>query len=164
MRVIGLDPGLRRTGWGVVDLEGGKLKHVASGVCASDDKAELGVRLAQLFRQLQTVISEHKPDCAAVEQTFVNRDPAGALRLGQARGVVLTAPALFDLPISEYAPTTIKKAVVGGGRADKTQVAHMVKLLLPGAAPSGPDASDALAIAICHAHHAPAAHLRGKTA
>lgn len=162
MRVIGLDPGLRRTGWGVVDSVGGRLKHVASGVCATDEKAEDGARLAQLYRQIETVMTEHRPDCAAVEQTFVNRDPAGALRLGQARGVALLLPALFGLPTSEYAPTTVKKTVVGGGRADKSQVAHMVKLLLPGAAPAGPDAADALAIAICHAHHAPSATLRGR--
>lgn len=165
MRVIGLDPGLRRTGWGVVDAESGRLRHVGSGVCASTDKAPLEARLAQIFSALQDVLETHRPDCAAVEQTFVNRDPAGALKLGQARGVVLLAPALFGLAVAEYAPTTVKKSVVGGGRADKDQVAHMVRLLLPGAAPESADAADALAIAICHAHHAsaPMASLRGKS-
>ncbi|MCI4665759.1 MAG: crossover junction endodeoxyribonuclease RuvC [Neomegalonema sp.] len=160
MRVIGLDPGLRRTGWGVIDAQSGRLKHIESGVCASDDKAALSDRLAQIYRRLSEVFAAYKPDCAAVEQTFVNRDPAGALKLGQARGVVLLAPAMFGAPVSEYAPTTVKKSVVGGGRADKTQVAHMVKLLLPGAKPENADAADALAIAICHAHHAPSAALR----
>lgn len=157
MRVLGLDPGLRRTGWGVVDAAEGRLRHVASGVCASDARDGTAERLAQLYAQLEAVMRNHAPSCAAVEQTFVNRDPAGALKLGQARGVALLLPALFGLPVAEYAPTTVKKAVVGGGRAEKAQVAHMVRLLLPGAAPEGTDAADALAIAICHAHHAPAA-------
>ncbi len=154
MRVIGLDPGLRRTGWGVVDAANGRLRHVGSGACATNDRASTPDRLTEIYRALEAVIAEHRPDCAAVEQTFVNRDPAGALRLGQARGVALLVPALFGLDVAEYAPTTVKKSVVGGGRAEKSQVAHMVRLLLPGAAPDSADAADALAVAICHAHHA----------
>ena len=154
MRVLGLDPGLRKTGWGVVDILGGRLRHVASGVCASDDKAEIGDRLAQIYRQLEAVIAEYKPNCAAVEQTFVNRDPAGALRLGQARGVAMLVPAQFGLPVAEYAPNAVKKAVVGVGHAEKKQIDHMVRLTLPGAEPAGADAADALAIALCHMFHA----------
>lgn len=154
MRVIGVDPGLRRTGWGVVDVEGVKLRHVANGVCQSDDKAPLGERLASLFRQLQSVLDDHQPQAAAVEQTFVNKDASSTLKLGQARGVAMLAPSLFGLDVAEYAPNAVKKAVVGVGHADKRQIAHMVSALLPGVSLAGPDAADALAIAICHAYHA----------
>lgn len=154
MRVLGVDPGLRRMGWGVVDTDGVRLRHVANGVCASDEKAALGARLADLFRQLEAVLEEHRPDTAAVEQTFVNKDAAGALKLGQARGVAMLVPALRGVEVAEYAPNAVKKAVVGVGHAQKPQIAHMIGVLLPGAKPAGPDAADALAIAICHAYNA----------
>ncbi|MEO1329431.1 MAG: crossover junction endodeoxyribonuclease RuvC [Pseudomonadota bacterium] len=153
MRVIGIDPGLRRTGWGVIDVDGVRLRHVANGVCPGAGDA-LSVRLRAIFTGLRAVIAEHRPTAAAVEQTFVNRDPAGALKLGQARGAALLAPAEAGLPVAEYAPNAVKKTVVGVGHADKTQIAHMVRVLLPGAVPAGADAADALAIAICHAYQA----------
>lgn len=153
MRVIGVDPGLRRTGWGVVDVDGVRLKHVANGVCASEGDA-LSDRLASLFRQLEDVVNEHNPATAAVEQTFVNKDAAGTLKLGQARGIALLVPALCGIPVAEYAPNAVKKAVVGVGHAQKPQIDHMVRLLLPGVEIAGPDAADALAIAICHAYQA----------
>lgn len=159
MRVIGIDPGLRRTGWGVVDSDGQRLSHVADGTCLSGEGG-LPDRLARLYEALEAVLEIHAPMAAAVEQTFVNRDAAGTLKLGQARAVALLVPARRGLPVAEYAPNAIKKAIVGVGHADKTQVEHMVRMLLPGCAPSGPDASDALAIAICHAWAAAAAARR----
>lgn len=154
MRVLGIDPGLRNLGWGIIDVHGSRLRHVANGAChgTGDD---LSARLLTLFRQLQTVISEHMPECAAVEQTFVNKDGAGTLKLGQARGIALLAPAMAGLSVDEYAPNTVKKSVVGVGHAQKAQVAHMVRMQLPGVVLNGPDATDALAIAMCHAFHAP---------
>jgi len=152
MRVIGIDPGLRQMGWGVIDVDGSRLAHVASGICSSGD-GELAARLLELHRQLTEVVAIYRPHAAAVEQTFVNRDAAGTLKLGQARGVALLVPAQAGLPIGEYAPNTVKKTVVGVGHAAKAQILHMVRLQLPGAAPDTPDAADALAVAICHAHH-----------
>ncbi|MEM6669798.1 MAG: crossover junction endodeoxyribonuclease RuvC [Pseudomonadota bacterium] len=156
MRVIGVDPGLRRMGWGVVDVDGVKLRHVANGVCQSDGSTDLASRLAGLFRQLEDVVNTHKPATAAVEQTFVNKDAAGTLKLGQARGVAMLVPALCGIDVAEYAPNAVKKAVVGVGHAQKEQIQHMVGVLLPGAKVAGPDAADALAIAICHAYQADA--------
>lgn len=153
MRVIGIDPGLRRTGWGIVDVEGARLRHVANGVCLSDG-TELAARLRSLHDQLTLVLRRWGPDTAAVEQTFVNKDAAGTLKLGQARGIALLVPALFGLAVAEYAPNAVKKVVVGVGHAEKRQVEHMVRLQLPGVALAGMDATDALAIALCHAHHA----------
>ena len=153
MRVIGIDPGLRRTGWGVVDVEGARIRHVANGVCVSVGVA-LAVRLESLHAALTAVLVAHRPDTAAVEQTFVNKDAAGTLKLGQARGIALLVPAQAGLEVAEYAPNAVKKVVVGVGHADKAQVAHMVRLQLPGVVLAGPDAADALAIALCHAHHA----------
>lgn len=153
MRVIGIDPGLRRTGWGVVDVEGNRLRHVANGVCQSEGE-ELAARLLSLHRGLTEVIARWAPETAAVEQTFVNKDAAGTLKLGQARGVVLLVPAQAGLPVAEYAPNAVKKVVVGVGHAEKRQVEHMVRLQFPGVTLAGPDAADALAIALCHAHHA----------
>lgn len=150
MRVIGFDPGLRRTGWGVVDSVNGKLRHVANGVCTTE-AGELAGRLSTLFDQVQDVIDTHAPDQAAVEHTFVNKDAVGTLKLGQARAISLLVPAQRGLPVAEYAPNAVKKAVVGVGHADKTQIQHMVAMLLPGASVAGADAADALAIAICHA-------------
>ncbi|WP_112324130.1 crossover junction endodeoxyribonuclease RuvC [Oceanibium sediminis] len=153
MRVIGIDPGLRRTGWGIVDVQGSRISHVANGVCCSEG-SDLALRLLSLYRALSAVIVEHAPDTAAVEQTFVNKDAVATLKLGQARGVVMLAPASAGLPVSEYAPNAVKKVVVGVGHADKKQVEHMVRLQLPGVEIAGADASDALAIALCHAHNA----------
>jgi crossover junction endodeoxyribonuclease RuvC len=153
MRLLGLDPGLRNTGWGVIDAEGNRLKHVAQGVVKTDGDASLAVRLGELYRLLGEVLDRFRPDVAAVEETFVNKNPGSTLRLGMARGVVLLAPAERGIPVFEYATNLVKKSVVGVGHADKTQVQMMVKRLLPGAA-SGADACDALAVAICHAHHA----------
>ena len=152
MRILGIDPGLRHMGWGVIDANGSRLRHVANGVCHSvgDD---LAGRLLSLFQQLEEVIARHTPQGAAIEQTFVNKDGAGTLKLGQARGVAMLALAQTGLQIGEYAPNAVKKTVVGVGHADKRQVAHMVRVQLPGVELAGPDAADALAIAICHAHH-----------
>ena len=152
MRVIGIDPGLRRTGWGVVDVEGTRLNHVANGVCLSEG-VELAARLCSLHVQLTQVLGTWRPDAAAVEQTFVNKDAAGTLKLGQARGIALLVPAQFGLAVAEYAPNAVNKTVVGVGHAEKTEVAHMVRLQLPGVIIAGPDAADALAIALCHAHN-----------
>ena len=152
MRVIGIDPGLRRTGWGVVDVAGSRLSHVGNGVCSSDGD-DLAERLCSLFNQLTEVLERFRPTAAAVEQTFVNKDAAGTLKLGQARGIALLVPARRGLAVADYAPNAVKKTIVGVGHADKAQVAHMVRLQLPGALLAGPDASDALAIALCHAHH-----------
>ena len=152
MRIIGIDPGLRVLGWGIIDMTGSKLRHVANGECASGT-GPIASRLLSLFEQLTQVIDQYAPSAAAVEQTFVNRDGAGTLKLGQARGVAVLVPALAGLEVGEYAPNKVKKTVVGVGHADKRQVVHMVKLQLPGCAPQGADAADALALAICHAHH-----------
>jgi crossover junction endodeoxyribonuclease RuvC len=151
MRIIGIDPGLRQAGWGVVDRHGSRLVHIANGVCRSG-AGTLGERLAALHRGLAAVIAEHRPDAAAIEKTFVNSDPAGALLLGQARGVALLALAQAGLPVSEFAPNAVKKAVVGAGRAEKAQIAAMVAMLLPGARATAHDAWDALAIAITRAN------------
>jgi len=150
MRVIGIDPGLQRTGWGVVEAGGGRLRHLGHGVCLSGT-GPLADRLARLYDALEAVFEAERPDSAAVEQTFVNKDAAGTLKLGQARAVALLVPARRGLPVAEYAPNAVKKAVVGVGHADKAQVAHMVGRLLPGMRAAGPDAADALAIALCHA-------------
>lgn len=150
MRVIGFDPGLRRTGWGVVDVAGSRLAHVANGACLSGE-GDLATRLAALHAEIERVVDRFRPDCAAVEHTFVNKDAAGTLKLGQARAISLLVPAQRGLPVAEYAPNAVKKAVVGVGHAEKAQVQHMVRMLLPGVELNGPDAADALAIAICHA-------------
>lgn len=153
MRVIGIDPGLRRTGWGIVDAEGSLIRHVANGVCESTGD-DLATRLLSLHVALTAVLRAWAPETAAVEQTFVNKDAAGTLKLGQARAIALLVPAQAGLPVAEYAPNAVKKIVVGVGHAEKAQVAHMVRLQLPGVALAGPDATDALAIALCHLHHA----------
>jgi crossover junction endodeoxyribonuclease RuvC len=154
MRVLGLDPGLRHTGWGVIDVDGNRLAYVADGVAHAVSSQPLAMRLASLFRQVTAVLDRFCPDEAAVEETFVNRNPASTLKLGLARGVVLLAPAERGLPVAEYSANLIKKAVVGAGHAQKAQVQMMVRRLLPGCAISAADAADALAVAICHAHHA----------
>lgn len=152
IRIIGIDPGLRRMGWGVIEVSGTRLRHIANGLCLGEGDA-LAARLLALHTQLHAVLSEYRPSHAAVEQTFVNRDAAGTLKLGQARGIAMLVPAQFGLSVGEYAPNAVKKAVVGVGHADKGQIDHMVRMQLPGCTPAGPDAADALAIAICHAFH-----------
>ncbi|PJI42094.1 crossover junction endodeoxyribonuclease RuvC [Ferrovibrio sp.] len=159
MRIIGLDPGLRATGWGIIHAEGNRLSHVAHGTIRSNPDDELAYRLRSLHDALMELLQEWQPQAAAVEETFVNKNPASTLKLGQARGVVLLAPAQAGLPVAEYAPTMIKKAVVGTGAADKDQVHAMVKRLLPGCNVTGADAADALAVAICHAHNAATARV-----
>ena len=152
MRILGIDPGLRNMGWGVIEAHGSRLSHVANGICHSvgDDLAS---RLLSLHDQLVEVVECHAPEQAAVENTFVNKDAVGTLKLGQARGIALLVPARAGLTVGEYAPNKVKKTVVGVGHAEKQQVEHMVKLQLPGVVINGPDAADALAIAICHAHY-----------
>lgn len=153
IRIIGIDPGLRRTGWGVIETLGNSLRFVASGTVTSDGDMDLASRLCQLHDGLAEIVHSYQPHEAAVEQTFVNKDAAGTLKLGQARGIARLAPAQAGLPVAEYAPNAVKKAIVGVGHADKAQVQHMVRLQLPGVELAGPDAADALAIALCHAHH-----------
>jgi crossover junction endodeoxyribonuclease RuvC len=157
IRILGIDPGLRTTGWGVIACHGSRLSFVASGCVRSSPSASLAERLRQLLEGLGEVIGAHGPHEAAVEETFVNRDPQSALKLGQARGVALAAPALAGLPVAEYAANLIKKTVVGSGHAEKPQVAAMVRILLPASTAATPDAADALAVAICHAQHRGAA-------
>jgi crossover junction endodeoxyribonuclease RuvC len=152
MRILGIDPGLRNLGWGVIEAQGSRLSHVANGVCKSSGD-DLATRLLSLHVQLSDILARFAPDEAAIEQTFVNKDGVATLKLGQARGVALLVPAQAGIPIGEYAPNRVKKTVVGVGHADKGQVLHMVKLQLPGCNPAGADAADALAIAICHAHY-----------
>jgi len=152
-RIIGLDPGLRITGWGIIDVQGSRLSHVAHGIVTSKDGEELPTRLLSLYTQLTDIIREYSPEEAAVEETFVNKNPLSALKLGSARGVVLLAPAYAGLLVGEYSANKVKKSVVGVGHADKTQVAMMVGRLLPKSGGVTKDAADALAIAICHAHH-----------
>jgi len=152
MRVLGIDPGLRNMGWGVIEVSGSRLSHVANGICHSVG-GDLAARLLSLHEQLTDMMHLYQPGAAAVEQTFVNKDGAGTLKLGQARGIAMLVPAQAGLTVGEYAPNAVKKAVVGVGHAEKHQVEHMVKLQLPGVKIAGPDAADALAIAICHAHH-----------
>lgn len=154
MRVLGLDPGLRHTGWGVIDVAGNRLTHVADGVAHAPTDLPLAERLVALFRQINDVLERYRPDEAAVEETFVNKNPASTLKLGVARGVVLLAPAERGLKVAEYSANLVKKAVVGAGHAEKEQVQLMVRRLLPGCAIERADAADALAVAICHAHHA----------
>ncbi len=154
MRLIGLDPGLQRTGWGVIESVGSRLIHIANGHVATDPARDLAVRLKQLYDGLTEILLVHQPDQAAVEETFVNKNPVSTLKLGQARGVVLLVPAMAGIPVAEYAPNKIKKSVVGVGHAAKEQIHHMVGVLLPAIVINGPDAADALAVAICHAHHA----------
>jgi crossover junction endodeoxyribonuclease RuvC len=160
IRILGIDPGLRRTGWGLVAIEGNRLSFVACGSVASDDKAALSLRLVSIHDGLQKVVAAHGPDEAAVEATFVNRDAAATLKLGQARGIAMLVPALAGLPVAEYAPNLVKKTIVGAGHCEKVQIRMMVKVLLPKADPQSDDAADALAIAVTHAHHRQSVALR----
>jgi crossover junction endodeoxyribonuclease RuvC len=153
MLILGLDPGLGTTGWGIISAQGNRLSHVANGQISTDAKISLAERLVILDRALTDMILEYSPDCTAVEEVFVNSNPQSTLKLGQARGVCLLAAARGGLPVAEYATRLVKKAIVGTGGAEKGQVQAMLKILLPGAKLTGADAADALAVAICHAHH-----------
>jgi crossover junction endodeoxyribonuclease RuvC len=152
VRILGIDPGLNRTGWGVIESEGNRLRHVAHGVVTSDAAARLSDRLSSIYSELAKIIVTWSPQEAAVEEVFVNKNPASTLKLGMARGVALLAPAMAGLGVGEYAANLVKKSIVGSGHADKTQIAMMVSMLLPGVRAKA-DAADALAVAICHAHH-----------
>jgi len=154
LRILGLDPGLSRMGWGVIDICGTRLAHIAHGVLTSDSRIEIGLRLLSLHGQLREIIVETKPEAIAIEQAFVAKDPSAALKLGHARAVALLAAAQAGLAIAEYAPNHIKKSVVGVGHAEKGQVQAMVQRLLPTARVEAADAADALAAAIAHAHFA----------
>jgi crossover junction endodeoxyribonuclease RuvC len=162
IRILGIDPGLRRTGWGVIEVDGNRLAYVGCGSVEPKEDLPLAGRLLAIHEGLASVLSDFRPVEAAVEQTFVNKDGVATLKLGQARGVAMLAPAMFGISVSEYAPNQVKKAVVGAGHADKNQIMVMLKILLPRAEPKSADAADALAIAITHAHHRGAAALRLK--
>src|SRR5579859_24760 len=160
VRILGIDPGLRRTGWGVIEVDGNRLIHVGSGSVEPPEGLPLASRLLAIHEGLAAVLGEFQPAEAAIEQTFVNKDGVATLKLGQARGVAMLAPAMFGIPVAEYAPNQVKKTVVGAGHADKGQIMVMLKILLPKAEPQSPDAADALAIAITHAHHRQSTTLR----
>ena len=153
MKILGLDPGLSTTGWGLIQAEGNRLSHLANGQLTTKPAAALPQRLASLAEQIEAIIADYHPDTAAVEEVFVNANPQSTLKLGQARGVVIMIAARAGIGVGEYAARLVKKAVVGVGNAEKTQVHAMVERLLPGVKIAGPDAADALAVAITHAHH-----------
>jgi crossover junction endodeoxyribonuclease RuvC len=157
--ILGLDPGLGTTGWGVIEADGNRLRHIANGQIKTDTSAPLARRLAALADQLEALIAEQRPGAAAAEEVFINKNPQSTLKLGQARGVVLMCAARAGVDVGEYSPAVVKKAVVGTGGAEKVQVHAMVSRLLPGARIAGPDAADALAVAITHAHHLASARL-----
>ncbi|MCK0198328.1 crossover junction endodeoxyribonuclease RuvC [Ancylobacter sp. 6x-1] len=160
IRILGLDPGLRRTGWGLIEAIGSRLGFIACGAVLPPEDAPLATRLALLHEGLAQVISRYAPDEAAVEETFVNVNPASTLKLGQARGVVMLTPALAGIPVAEYAALLVKKTVVGSGRAEKAQIRMMIKVLLPTSKVESDDAADALAVAVTHAQHRGPAALR----
>jgi len=160
LRILGLDPGLRKTGWGMIRVEGNRLSHLGHGVIAPDEKAPFSERLLALFDGISAVVADWSPDEAAIEETFMNTNAASALKLGHARAAALLAPAKAGLPVAEYAARLVKKSVVGTGAADKDQVAFMIARILPGSAGASADAADALAVAIAHAH----ARTRGRLA
>jgi crossover junction endodeoxyribonuclease RuvC len=153
IRILGIDPGLRRTGWGVIAVAGNALSYVDSGSLMTDEREPLAARLLVIHNGLREVVDAHAPDEAAVEATFVNRDAAATLKLGQARGIAMLVPALAGLQVAEYAPNLVKKTIVGAGHGEKAQIRMMIGVLLPRANPGSEDAADALAIAVCHAHH-----------
>ena len=153
IRIIGIDPGLRNMGFGVIETEGSRLVFVAAGTLRVDASLALSQRLRTLHEKLTAVVAEHRPDEAAVEETFVNKDARATLKLGQARGIALLVPAQAGLTVAEYAPNKVKKSVAGVGHGDKKQIQTMVQMLLPRATWDSPDAADALAVAICHAHN-----------
>jgi crossover junction endodeoxyribonuclease RuvC len=160
--ILGLDPGLGTTGWGMIAADGNRLSHIANGHVRTETAMPLPARLVLLYRELIEIIARHRPDAAAVEEVFVNANPQSTLKLGQARGVVLLAAASSGIVVGEYAARLVKKAVVGVGAAEKAQVHAMVARLLPGAKVAGADAADALAVAITHAHHLSSAAARAK--
>ena len=164
IRILGIDPGLRRTGWGLIAAEGNRLIHIACGSVESNDKLSLAERLVMIHDGLTRVVDEFRPDEAAVEATFVNRDATATLKLGQARGIALLVPAKAGISVAEYAPNLVKKTIVGAGHAEKAQIRVMIGVLLPKADPKSEDAADALAIAITHAHHRQSAALMAKVA
>jgi len=160
IRILGIDPGLRRTGWGVVDIDGNRLAFVACGSVETNGRAALAARLVAIHDGLAHIVAQYSPDEAAVEATFVNRDAAATLKLGQARGIAMLVPAKLGVIVAEYAPNLVKKAIVGAGHGDKAQVRMMIGVLLPKADPASDDAADALAIAVTHAHHRQSVILR----
>ena len=160
IRILGIDPGLRRTGWGMIAIDGNRLRFLACGSLATDTSTPLSDRLLAIHRGLSAVVETHAPDEAAVEATFVNKDASATLKLGQARGIAMLVPAIAGLPVAEYAPNRVKKTIVGAGHGEKAQVRMMIGVLLPKADPRSEDAADALAIAVCHAHHRQSAILR----
>jgi len=162
VRILGIDPGLRRTGWGVIEVDGNRLAYVGCGSVEPPENMALANRLLAIHEGLAAVLADFRPVEAAVEQTFVNKDGVATLKLGQARGVAMLAPAMFGISVAEYAPNQVKKTVVGAGHADKNQVLVMLKILLPKAEPKSADAADALAVALTHAHHRQSATLRLK--
>jgi crossover junction endodeoxyribonuclease RuvC len=153
VRVLGIDPGLRHTGWGVIDTSGNRLTYIADGAIAPDPAKPLAERLRILFDAVRDLVAQYQPTECAIEETFVNQNPISTLKLGHARAAAMLAPACADLAVFEYKPNLVKKSVVGAGHAGKEQIAAMVAMLLPGSAASSADAADALAVAICHAHH-----------
>lgn len=159
MRILGIDPGLEHTGWGIIESAGSRISFVAAGVINTSPKSPIPARLVKIDDELQKVLNIWKPDAAAVEETFVNKNAASSLKLGQARGIALLVPARAGLEVAEYATNLIKKSVVGTGHAAKDQIGLMVRMLLPGCGEHGSDACDALAVAICHAHHAQSNHM-----
>lgn len=153
IRIIGIDPGLRHTGWGILEQQGNGLKFIAAGTVSPSTKETLAQRLCELHRGLSAIVEQYLPNEAAVENTFVNKDASATLKLGQARGIAMLVPALAGLPVFEYAPNAIKKSVIGVGHGEKQQIHMMVKVLMPRAQFDSSDAADALAIAVCHAHN-----------
>ena len=160
IRILGIDPGLRRTGWGLIECEGNRLIYVACGSLATSDRADLGTRLVAIHDGLSGVIEQFAPHEAAVEQTFVNTNAAATLKLGQARGIAMLVPAKCGLMVAEYAPNLVKKTIIGAGHGEKAQIRMMIGVLLPKADPQSEDAADALAIAVCHAHHRTSAMMK----
>lgn len=158
MRVLGIDPGLENTGWGIVDAQGSRLSYIASGIIKTKAADPIAERLMVIDRELGVILAQWKPDTAAVEETFVNKNAGSSLKLGMARGVAMLAPAKFGLDVAEYAANLVKKSLVGSGHADKGQIAHMIKVLLPDSGGVKADEADALAVAICHSHHAQSNH------
>ena len=153
IRILGIDPGLRRTGWGVVEIAGNRLGFLGCGSVLTDNRAALAARLLAIHDGLMRILDEYRPDEAAVEATFVNKDATATLKLGQARGIAMVVPAKAGMPVAEYAPNLVKKSIVGAGHGDKAQVRMMIGVLLPKADPASDDAADALAVAVTHAHH-----------
>jgi crossover junction endodeoxyribonuclease RuvC len=160
IRILGIDPGLRRTGWGVVDISGNRLMFVACGSVQTDERGSIAERLVTIHDGLRRVVDDFRPDEAAVEATFVNKDAAATLKLGQARGIALLVPAQAGVSVAEYAPNLVKKTIVGAGHGEKAQIRMMIGVLLPRAEPRSHDAADALAIAVTHAHHRASAVLK----